>query len=364
MNRYIESNVVIDNEVIITCDNDIICECYRIADGSFTPITGFFNKQDMDKIILSEQLLNGTYFPIPIYMQIDRKYLHVNANKATLVDEKNNTFGYIEGVEVFEYSLDKLSQFIFGTTDRLHPGVEKLYSKGNVFIGGQIYVKRKEDELSHYCLTPTESREIIKQRNLKALVGFQTRNVPHKAHEHLQKISLEVHGALLIHPIIGWKKKGDYLPDVVMDVYKDMISNFYPKEKVILGGLQLAMRYAGPKEAIFHAIIRQNYGCTHFVVGRDHAGVGGFYGKYEAHETVSKVEDKLDIKILKLKGPHYCKKCDMIVTENTCGHSTNNHIEISGTIIRNQILDNKYPPEYMIRKEVVDSILKHKKIFV
>lgn len=347
---------------VLNCDFDTLLEMCRIADGSFTPIEGFCDYEEMDNIVNTEKLTNGVHFPFPIYLQAD---LGAQVSDIVIIqDSQGMNLGYMENVTVFEYDLHRLARFIFGTTDSRHPGVSRLYGKGNRFISGKVSICEIKNELSHYCLSPDETRRHIKIHNWKTCVGFQTRNVPHMAHEYLQRIALETHDGLLLHPIIGWKKVNDYRPEVVMESYRYMKDHVYPSRRVAVSGLQLAMRYAGPREAMFHAIIRQNYGCTHFIVGRDHAGVGDFYGKYEAHEMTEKYEEHLDIGILRLKGPDYCKRCRQIVTENSCGHSGDEHVDVSGTIIRDNLLNGTYPEPFMMRSEIVDVIRRFDTILI
>ncbi len=197
----------------------------------------------------------------------------------------------------------------------------------------------------------------IEKKGWKSIVGFQTRNIPHRAHEFLQKIGLSLTDGLLIHPIIGWKKKGDFNPEMIIKAYQILIDHYYPQDRVIFSGLATSMRYAGPLEAVFHAIIRKNFGCTHFIVGRDHAGVGGFYDKYEAHRIFDKFPD-LGIIPLLLNGPYYCKKCLSVVSDKICPHHDTHNIEISGTSIRKMILQGERIGEEYLRLEVAEFILK------
>ena len=354
----------------LTLDDFMLTECQRIADGSFTPVEGFCTKAEMDAIVKESKLLSGVLFPIPLFLQIPQSLYgdgqtHGGALPDVLLkDEAGNAIGIIEKPTCFAYDLGVLSRFIFGTANQQHPGVAKLFSKGNLFIGGKVKVRKITDGLSAYCLSPAETRAAIAERKWGTCVGFQTRNVPHLAHEYLQKTVMELFDGLLIHPVIGWKKKEDYTPEVVMDVYRYLTENVYPQGKALLSGLQIQMRYAGPKEAVLHAIIRQNYGCTHFIVGRDHAGVGGYYGRYEAHELVEKMQDKLAIQILRMRGPQYCDKCESIVTDNVCAHDESSRREVSGTIIRERILAGQYPPKEFIRQEIAERIMRHEKIFL
>ena len=203
--------------------------------------------------------------------------------------------------------------------------------------------------------TPQQTREKFEKLGWKTIVGFQTRNVPHRAHEFLQKAALELTDGILLHPLIGWKKKGDYKPESIMKGYSTLIKHYYPENRAFLSALTTQMRYAGPREAVFHAIIRKNHGCTHFIVGRDHAGVGGYYKTYEAQEIFDDIPD-LGIEIIKMKGPYFCKHCDHIATEKTCPHGEGMKIEISGTLIRQMLSEGKIPPKELMREEVAKQL--------
>lgn len=359
-----ELNKLAQGSLSIQCDDDNVLECERIADGSLTPLKGFMSSDEIDSVIEYNRLISGTFFPLPVFLQVDENYKDIDSQTVFLKDKNNNVFGFVENGDFFEYDLQRLCQFMFGTCSYRHPGVERVLNNRNVFLGGDLKIIPQINDLSDYCMTPKQTRKKIEESGWETCVGFQTRNVPHLAHEHLQRIALEVHDGLLLHPVIGWKKSDDYVPKVVMEAYKHMANNIYPAGKIILSGLQIQMRYAGPKEAVMHAIIRQNFGCTHFIVGRDHAGVGGFYDKYDAHKIFDSVGECLEIEILKLKGPVYCNKCGGIVTENTCGHNASQHEEVSGTLIRDMIIQGKYPPEKFIRKEIVDVVRTFDEIFV
>jgi len=348
----------------ITCDADTVLECGRIADGSLTPVDRFFGKEETTSVIEEQRLLDQSFFPLPILLPARGIAPGTAAQDVLLRTGEGKAFGYLAKASFYPYDLERLCRGMFGVYDLKHPGVARVVAGGNLFAGGQLFMLGQENDLSRYCLSPRQAREEIGRRAWKTCVGFQTRNVPHLAHEHLQRIALETHDGLLIHPIIGWKKSDDYRPDVVMHAYEYLTTQVYPRAKVLLSGLQMQMRYAGPKEAVIHAIVRQNYGCSHFIVGRDHAGVGGFYGRYEAQSYADRVQEHLPIRILKLKGPFYCAQCGGVVTENTCGHPQAEHQEVSGSLIREMLIGGKRPPSEFIRADVVDVVRSHDKIFI
>jgi sulfate adenylyltransferase len=350
--------------VTVVCDDDAVLECSRIADGSLTPVNGFFDAAQTDAVVTESRLPDGVYFPLPILLQAPGATVTGGREDVLLRTTPGRAFGFLAGATFFRYDLSKLCQAMFGVNDARHPGVARLMNGGDVFVGGTLRMRAQPNELSEHCLSPARARAEIARRGWTTCVGFQTRNVPHLAHEHLQRIALETHDGVLIHPVIGWKKRGDYRPEVVMAAYRYMVDGVYPAPRVLLSGLQIQMRYAGPKEAALHAIIRQNFGCTHFIVGRDHAGVGGFYGTYDAHRIFDTVQQHLDVRIMRLKGPFHCARCRGIVTENTCGHDASERREVSGSIIREMLLLGRYPPAEFIRPEVVDVIRKFDPIFV
>lgn len=339
----------------------------RIADGSLTPLKGFMSHNETISVLENKKLSNGLIWTIPIILQIRKKEIN-EIEKEKIVNlnyPENNHIGFLFVNDIYQIQSHKFITSVFQTTDIKHPGVNKFLNDGDYCIGGDILlVNSIKDDLQKYCLSPIEVQKIIKERNFKKIAGFQTRNVPHRAHEYLQRIALEVMDCLFIQPIIGWKKIGDYNPHLIIETYEKFIEEFYPKNNVIFSCLKMNMYYAGPQEAILHAIIRKNYGCTHFIVGRDHAGVGNYYGLYDAQKIFDKLNLQ-DIKVLKLNGPYYCKKCKTIVTDKTCAHNSDFKEEISGTKIRKMFEEKIIPPDYYMRELVSEIILNFKEdIFI
>ena len=268
--------------------------------------------------------------------------------------------GNINIKDIYKPKLEKVLPRLFGTKDKAHPGYKMINSGGSYFIGGDInFIKKVSNPLSIFELSPSDVKMEKKKRGFKTLAGFQTRNIPHRAHEFIHKMVLEKVDGLFIQPLLGRKRIGDFSPSAIMNSYKFLINNYLPKKRVMLGSLSTSMRYAGPREAVFHAIIRKNYGCTHFVVGRDHAGVKNYYKTYEAQELCRKLENELGIDIIYAREPYYCKKCGGIVTDNICPHSlkkSNFTFEISGTKVRSMISGNENIDENYIRKDIVKAI--------
>ena len=369
VNNIIESNDL-ENISLRKCseiklsDYDLI-DFERIADGSFTPIDGLMNKAEVESILSCNKLTNNIYFPLPIIKTISEEIYKKQAETIILYSNAGEKRGYIAVSEYYEFEKNNISNYLFGTNSLTHPGVKKINSMTNYFVAGKVYMSRDNySEEKTLCASPKEIRNKIKSMGLKSITGFHTRNIPHLAHEYLQRVALEISDGLLIHPIIGWKKKGDFTPKIVMDAYNYLKDNYYPMNKVILSGLRLSTYYAGPREAPFHAIIRQNYGCTHFIVGRDHAGVDGFYEKYQAHQLIEQVYDHLDINVLLMKGPYYCQICQIITTENSCNHNESKKEQINMSDIRDAIINKTKISDKHIRKDLIDHVLTINQLFI
>jgi sulfate adenylyltransferase len=267
--------------------------------------------------------------------------------------------GLLAASAVFSCDKAEVAQQVFGTAETAHPGVAHFYRMGDFFVGGPVELTRRVwFEFSDYELTPEETRAWFVEKGWRTVVGFQTRNVPHRAHEYLQRLALERADGLFIQPLVGSKKRNDYTPEAILAGYRTLIDSFLPRDRILLGVLSTAMRYAGPREAVFHAIIRRNYGCTHFVVGRDHAGVGDYYGNYDAHDLTREFEGELGIEILRFRGPFHCARCGGIVTDRSCSHQSTHPEsvrEVSGTLIRKMLSNGKIFDDFM-RPEVASSI--------
>ena len=346
---------------IININRDQYLELEKLGLGVFSPLKGFMNEKDFLSCVNDMRLSTGEVFTIPIIFDVNEE----DANACRSANEVELYFSdELVGKLIPEdiYRPDKINAVkkIFGTDESAHPGVKHFLHLHEYFIGGKIQLlKRPNFEFSELEMTPEETKAYFKSQNWNTVVGFQTRNVPHRAHEYLQKVALEHVDGILIQPLVGKKKAGDYSPQAVIKGYQALIRNYYPGHRAKLAILSTVMRYAGPREAVFHAIIRRNYGCTHFIIGRDHAGVGNYYGKYAGHELVSKFESELGIQIFKLCGPFYCTKCDGTVTEKTCPHYLNDPqscIEISGTMMRKMIKDQKNVDKKFMREEVVQAL--------
>jgi sulfate adenylyltransferase len=336
-------------------------ELEKLGLGAFAPLRGFMDEDDFVSTVDRMSLASGEAFSIPIVLDISRQQAADFKGARTItLRHGGEVVGELQPDSY--YIPDKRAAVvkIFGVSDMAHPGVNYFLNLKDVFVGGEVkLIRRIELPISKYELTPAQTKATFAERGFKTVVGFQTRNVPHRAHEYLQRTALELVDGLFIQPLVGHKKAGDYTPEAIMRGYSCLIENFYPKNRVVLGVLSTAMRYAGPREAVFHAIIRRNYGCTHFIVGRDHAGVGGYYGKYAAHRAVEGMQDRLGITVMRLHGPYFCETCDSIVTEKTCPHE---HVgppsvrHINGSDMRTLLVDGEKPDPRLLRPEIIESL--------
>ena len=347
---------------------DQYLEAEKIDNGALHPLTGFMGETEFKSVVSDMRLTNGEVFSLPVTLDVDEEVM-TKVLKSSEVDLcfEGITIGTIEIDSIFTCDKQVIAKQLFGTDSTQHPGVARFCRMNNWFVGGSIKILIPPTHFQKWGeLTPAETKRHFREKNWKSIVGFQTRNIPHKAHEYLQRVNLELSDGLFIQPLIGARKKGDFSPEAVVLSYQYLIENHYPKSRVLLSPVRIPMRYAGPREAIFHAIIRRNFGCTHFIVGRDHAGVGDFYGKYEAQDLVRTVESELGIAIRYMSGPYYCDICKGIVTEKTCQHLDSEPSainEISGTWLRQVLLEEASVDTNLVRPGVIES-LKGIKIFL
>ena len=353
-----------DQKIVLS--EGIVDDVKNIARGVYSPLEGFLCKDDFENVLKDMKLTTDVTWPIPIVLDVD-KHMEKDFKEGDdilLLDSSLRPVGVLHLEDIYSYDKAIFAKSVFGTLDKSHVGVNKVFQMGDVLLGGKIsVVNNSKGPFSDYILEPRETRALFRKKGWKTIAAFQTRNPPHRGHEYIQKCSLEIVDGLFINPVVGRKKPGDFTDKIILKSYKKLIENYYPKERVILGALPMQMRYAGPKEAIFHAIIRKNFGCTHFIVGRDHAGVGNFYDPYDAHKIFDKFSD-LDIVPLKFDNAYYCKKCKSITTIKTCVHEPIHRIYPSGTFIRKLISERKPIPQEIMRPEVSRILLIEKDIYV
>ena len=344
----------------ITVSSDTWLEMSNIEDGTLKPLSGFLDAADYRSVVDKLCLSDGTVWPLPITLDVpmgDRRQVEAS-DRLVLLNESGEEIGEVCVADIYEVPLAADALKIFGTTDTAHPGLAKELSRSALRAGGTLQLLKPPPLLfPEHDLTPAATTKIFEARGWCTVAGFQTRNPPHRAHEYLQRVALEVTDGLFIQPLIGWKKSDDFSPQAIIEAYEQFIGAYYPADRVVLGTLRTPMRYAGPREALFHALIRRNHGCSHFIVGRDHAGVGAFYGTYEA-QSFALAHAPDDIEILPLCGPFHCEDCRGIVTERTCRHGEEKAQRISGTRMRSLLSEGVRPPETFMRTEVAEVLIQ------
>ena len=363
INKYVQKS---EDLTVFEVSPDIRNDAENIATGVFSPLTGFVGQKDFQNVLKEGRLSNGVPWTIPIVLDMEKQIAKQMQDLGDVIlSSEGQEFCLLHVHEIYEYNKQDMAQGVYGTTDPDHPGVSRLFKMKEFLVGGEVEVfqMKEGDEIQKFRMNPSDTRSEISKRGWKSVVGFQTRNVPHVAHETLQKAALNIYDGLFLNPLIGKKKIGDFTDDLIIRAYESLINNYFPKNRVLFSTIHTSMRYAGPREAIHHAIMRKNFGCTHFIVGRDHAGVGNYYPPFAAQEIFQKYPDLGIIPVI-FPAFYFCKKCMSFANEKTCPHGKESIEELSGTMMRKMVNTGKIPEKHLMRPEIADLILKSEKPFV
>ena len=334
-----------------------------LAVGALSPLTGFQGEADFQAVLDSMHLVNGLPWAIPVVLSVSDEEAHRVGGAgavALLPAEGAAAIAVLRVTGTFKRDKKKEATSVYGTDDGEHPGVAAVYAAGDTCVAGtlEVIALPAHDDFQTYRMTPAQTRAEFAKRGWRTVVGFQTRNPIHRAHEYIQKCALEITDGLLVHPLVGATKADDVPPDVRMQCYEALFEGYYPKDRAMVSVFPAAMRYAGPREAVWHAICRKNYGCTHFIVGRDHAGVGTYYGTYDAQKIFEQFEPgELGITTLNFEHSFWCNACEGMGSPKTCPHDESTRVSLSGTKVREMLANGERPPIEFSRPEVADILI-------
>ena len=350
---------------LLRINDESVSDVENIASGVFSPLEGFMGKADFRNVLNEMRLRNDLPWTIPIVLDADQEEAakFKEGKDILLVSESGRPVAVLHLEEKYQYNKDELAEKVFLTMDRAHPGVAKVAGMKDVLLAGPLdLLEISPTPFDRYKLSPKETRILFKEKGWKTIVAFQTRNTPHIGHEYVQKTALTFTDGIFVNPVIGRKKKGDFKDEVILASYDELIKHYYLKERAVMAILQMEMRYAGPREAIHHAVVRKNFGCTHIIIGRDHAGVGTYYHPYAAQDIFEEFPD-LGIAPLFFRAFYFCKKCQSVVNEKICPHPACEQIQFSGTKIRDLLVKGQIPPSELMRPEVAKVIMQFENPF-
>jgi sulfate adenylyltransferase len=342
---------------VITLTSREISDLDLLACGALSPLEGFMQREDYLAVVEDMHLAGGLPWALPVCLAVEHA---PQSEVVALADESGRLLATLEVDDVFDYDKRLEAERCFRTTDEDHPGVARLYAQHDVYVSGRVTVfERAAPAFPELALDPAETRAAFAERGWKRVVGFQTRNPIHRAHEYLTKVALETVDGLLIHPLVGETKSDDVPAATRVECYRALVDNYYPADRVLVSAFPAAMRYAGPREAIWHAICRKNYGCSHFIVGRDHAGVGSYYGTYDAQLIFDEFEPhELDIEPMFFEHSFFCRTCGSMASAKTCPHPADDHVFLSGTKVRELLAAGELPPVEFSRPEVASVLIE------